>query len=84
MSLVNLSLVTMQAARCIGNMNGVAKKHLISLHIDCGDSPSFKQVSTRLAQRMLLLKMIVDVEPGFAWLPCPFSHGVVRCLSQWP
>ena len=76
----HLSLVTTQEARCIGNMNGVAgTSHFPPYWLwrRPADLPSFKQASIRLAQRMLLLKMIVDVEPGFAWLPCPFLMGLL-------
>lgn len=76
----HLSLVTTQAARCIGNMNGVAwTSHFPPYWLwrRPADLPSFKQASIRLAQRMLLLKMIVDVEPGFSWLPCPFLMGLL-------
>lgn len=31
---------------------------------------------------MLLLKMIVDVEPGFDWLPCPCLMGLLDAIPS--
>lgn len=39
----------MQAAQCIGNMNGVAKKHLISLHIDCEEDQGIRLLLNKSA-----------------------------------